>query len=107
MLTYPDRRGRYRSALPGQVPAGNARGDNPVPAPEPKANLAKRGLAPGEHFRETTSLTKPVTEREQITPQVAEEAKKTPNGNIVESPRTATPAPSFGSVLAKDAASVV
>ena len=106
MLTYPDRRGRYRSALPGQVPAGVGRADN-TPQSEPKTDTAARGLAPGEHFRETTSLTKPVTEREQITPQVAEEAKKTPNGNIVESPRTATPAPSFGSVLAKDAASVV
>ena len=102
-MHYPDRRGRYRSALPGQVPAGNARGDNPVPAPEPKANLAKRGLAPGEHFRETTSLTKPESVPTQVDSAVPLQVN---DAKVPETPKSASPtAPTpaiIGSVLARD-----
>jgi hypothetical protein len=57
MPTYPDRRSRFKNVAPWEVQAGIGRATN-TSQPEPKADMAKRGLPPGEHFREVTT-TKP------------------------------------------------
>ena len=60
MLSYPDRRSRYKAAGPWDFNFGVGQATN-TPQPEPKTDIAKRGLKPGDHFRDTTSLTNPVS----------------------------------------------
>lgn len=92
-MHYGDKRGRYKDAMPWDF-SSVGRATN-TPQPEPKSDLAKRGLAPGDHFREVTSTVAPL---EPVASVIDTKVPET----VTDAPQPAPIPASIGSVLSED-----
>ena len=72
---YPDRRASFRGVGQWEVPAGNARPDNPVKNSDPVTDIASRGQSPRDAFRVSTT-TDPVLLAAQAEAQDIAKAQK-------------------------------